>query len=653
MKKLSVRSQYYLGVAVILLICSVGASWYQYQNLRNQALTSIYKKTEIYLATAASIRSYVKETLRPKVSELVSEDEFILEAMSTSFVSRQIMNNIKKSFPEFEYKRTALNPRNPINKADKFEEKMLLWFGANKDKAQWSGMISKHGRTYYSRMMPIKVEPECLACHGSPEQAPRELQKLYGTERSFGYKVGAIAAADTIYIPVDALLLGIKEKTSWVFIFGILSLFSLFAVFVLLFNRTAVHQLKRLLDTLKSIYASDIRHDELTSSGAGDEIEQIRSAFKSVAADLKNVHEKLKSSESKFRSIFHLSPNAIFVSDEEGQITDLNNAGTRIFEIKNLPDFLNNNLFANLFQNPDIGEKIISGVLENGSVNNFESVLITQSGNEIDVSISATLIVDEAHQFKFIEGIIRDITEEKRINQHLAQTERLASIGQLAAGVAHEINNPLGVILCYGDLIDKNVESSAQINEDISIVLKHANECKTIVESLLNFGRASDTHFEKADIHHVITEVLAVLSNQLKKQNIHLKQRFNPDIEKVLLDEQKIKQVFMNLLLNSLQAMPDGGELTVSTDYNSDHESVSITISDTGCGISQEKLGKIFEPFFTTKEQGKGTGLGLSVSYGIIQQHKGQLTVESRENKGTSFSITLPQNSINLMEQMA
>jgi len=147
--------------------------------------------------------------------------------------------------------------------------------------------------------------------------------------------------------------------------------------------------------------------------------------------------------------------------------------------------------------------------------------------------------------------------------------------------------------------------------------------------------------------------VLAVLSNQLKKQNIHLKQRFNPDIEKVLLDEQKIKQVFMNLLLNSLQAMPDGGELTVSTDYNSDHESVSITISDTGCGISQEKLGKIFEPFFTTKEQGKGTGLGLSVSYGIIQQHKGQLTVESRENKGTSFSITLPQNSINLMEQMA
>jgi len=109
----------------------------------------------------------------------------------------------------------------------------------------------------------------------------------------------------------------------------------------------------------------------------------------------------------------------------------------------------------------------------------------------------------------------------------------------------------------------------------------------------------------------------------------------------------------MNLLLNSLQAMPDGGELTVSTDYNSDHESVSITISDTGCGISQEKLGKIFEPFFTTKEQGKGTGLGLSVSYGIIQQHKGQLTVESRENKGTSFSITLPQNSINLMEQMA
>lgn len=653
MKKLSVRSQYYLGVAIILLICSVGASWYQYQNLRNQALTSIYKKTEIYLATAASIRFYVKDTLRPRVSELVSDDDFLLEAMSTSYVSRQIMNNIKKSFPEFEYKRAALNPRNPINKADKFEEKMLLWFGKNKDKAQWSGMISKHGRTYYSRMMPIQVEKECLACHGSPEQAPRVLQNLYGTEHSFGYKVGSIAAADTIYIPMDALLLEIKEKTSWVFIYGILSLFSLFAVFVLLFNRTVVHQLKRLLDTLKSIYASDIRDDDLISPGTADEIEQIKSAFENVAIDLRKVHEELKSSESKFRSIFHLSPNAIFVCDETGKITDLNDAGARIFEIEKLSDFLTNSQFTSLFQNPDVGQKIISGVLENGSVTNLESVLVTQSGNEIDVSISATLIVDEAHHLKFIEGIIRDITEEKRINLHLAQTERLASIGQLAAGVAHEINNPLGVILCYGDLIDKNAESSAQINEDISIVLKHANECKTIVESLLNFGRVSDTHFEKADIHHAIAEVLAVLSNQLTKRKIEVNQSFNPNMQKVLFDQQKMKQVFMNLLLNSMQAMPNGGELNVSTDYDIDDESVIITIGDTGYGISQDKLDKIFEPFFTTKEQGKGTGLGLSVSYGIIQQHKGQITVESRENKGTSFSIKLPQNSINIQERMA
>ncbi len=642
MKKLSVKSQYYAGVAVILLFCCVGASWYQYQNLQHQVLTSVYKKTEIYLTTADSIRSYVKDVLRPEVRGLVSSDRFLIEAMSTSYVSRQIMNNIKKSFPEFEYKRAALNPRNPVNKADAFEGKMLQWFAENRQETQWSGMIRKGGHRYYARMMPIQAEEQCLVCHGSPERAPRELTELYGKEYSYGYQVGSIVAADTIYIPMDSLLLEIKDKTMWVFIFGVVSLFSLFALFVLLFNRTAIQQLKRLLDTLKGIYSSEIHQVEPISPGSRDEIEQIKNTFEKVAFDLKNVHDELKASETKYRTLYQLSPNAIFICDAFGKLTDLNNTGTKLFEIHNLSEFLADGQFINLFQTPEEGECILSEILSNGSITNLETVLTTDSGRQIDVSISATRILEEAHNFDAIEGIIRDITEEKRMNRHWAQTERLASIGQLAAGVAHEINNPLGVILCYGDLIDKNETSTPQINKDVSIVIKHANECKTIVESLLNFGRVTETNFQRADIHECSKEMLAVLGNQIRRQGITVVQEYDPKIDEVVFDQQKIKQVFMNLLLNGIQAMPDGGELSVSSALDTAENSVTISISDTGCGIPMDKIDRIFEPFFSTKEQGKGTGLGLSVSYGIVQQHGGTLKVESRVGKGTSFSVVLP-----------
>ncbi|MBU2510022.1 DUF3365 domain-containing protein [bacterium] len=149
-KNLSLKTQYYFGAAIILLVCCVGASWYQYQNLQNQAMTSVYQKTEIYLIAAASIRSYVKDVLRPKIREVLTSDQFVLEAMSTSYISRQIMNNLKESFPEFSYKRAAINPRNPVNGADQFEQTMLQRFYQNSREEQWGG-TDQEGRVFLLR----------------------------------------------------------------------------------------------------------------------------------------------------------------------------------------------------------------------------------------------------------------------------------------------------------------------------------------------------------------------------------------------------------------------------------------------------------------------------------------------------------------------
>ncbi|MBT4644397.1 MAG: DUF3365 domain-containing protein [Deltaproteobacteria bacterium] len=642
MNRLSIKTQYYLGAAIILMICCVGASWYQYMNLQHQAITSVYNKTEIFLSAASSIRSYVKDNLRPKIRESLTSDQFILEAMSTSYISRQIMNNLKKSYPEFIYKRAANNPRNFVNKADEFENKMLRWFSNHREKKQWEGMIKKEGGTFYVRMTPIWAEHECLVCHGNPVDAPKEMLDLYGTEHSYGFTAGDIVGADTIYIPMDSTNLLIKEKTAWVFLFGFISLFSLFALFALLFNRTVVQQLKRLLLTLKSIHSDDRQETEIKKINSSDEFTQIKDAIEIAASNLKSVHDELKSSETKYKALFQASPDAIFVCDSQGMLTDLNKAGVSLFRLGEPEEYTADVQFKDLFYSGTEAMKVFD-ILRNGSsIVNAEYKLVTKSGELITCLVSANRLLDEETDFIGIEGVFRDVTEERKLSKHLAQTEKMASVGQLAAGIAHEINNPLGVILCYGDLILKNRESSSQIQEDTQVIQKHANSCKTIVESLLNFARVSDTQMKKADIHECLNEILSVLQNQMKKQNITVLANLDSNIEDIVFDEDKIKQVFMNLLLNSIQAMPEGGDLNLVTQLNLKKKQIMIIMADSGYGIPDDKLDIIFEPFFTTKERGKGTGLGLSVSYGIIQQHNGNLSVSSQPGTGTTFYITLP-----------
>lgn len=644
MKRFSIKTQFYLGVGTILIICCLGASWYQYQNLQQQAMESVHQKTGIYLNAASSIRSYVKDVLRPRIQTSLNSEQFILEAMSTSYISRQIMHNLKESFPELTYRRAAIDPRNPVNSADDFEIGMISWFKENPQEEQWSGMVKKGGKNYYARMMPIIADKTCLNCHGNPADAPSELTGIYGTDRSYGYQVGDYVAADTIYIPMDKTNLVIKEKAIWVFLFGVASLFPLFAVFALLFNRTVIKKLKSLLLSLQQIYSEEKNEQELFGPPSNDELYQIKFAFENVTDNLKAVHDELKGSEAKYRTLFQASPDAIFVCDANGILTDINNAGAQLFEIDHLQAYLHQKSFPHLHANPEEGHKLFNTIQNKGFVTNTEAILATENGAQVTCSISARSLINERGEFDGIEGIIRDVSEEKALNKHLAQTERLASIGQLAAGVAHEINNPLGVILCYGDLIQKIEPTNPQIKEDSEIIKKHALSCKTIVESLLNFARVSETKMKQADIHACLEEILQVLRNQMKKQNIIVNQELDQNIEHVLFDEDKIKQVFMNLLINSMQAMPEGGELQLMTFMDQEREEIKIDVSDTGYGIPEDKLDKIFEPFYTTKERGQGTGLGLSVSYGIIQQHHGNISVSSQPGQGTTFSIQLPVN---------
>jgi signal transduction histidine kinase len=230
--------------------------------------------------------------------------------------------------------------------------------------------------------------------------------------------------------------------------------------------------------------------------------------------------------------------------------------------------------------------------------------------------------------------------EHKKTFEVLSQTEKMVSIGRLASGVAHEINNPLsGITLCFKSLMEPNIESSKR-EQLIEAINDGLQKIKNIIEQLLDFSRMTVTEKKPVDVNDLLNRLLILLNYSASRKNIKIVDDLSTDIPKILMDENKMTQVFLNIMLNALQAMDGGGVLTIKTGMGDGFCTVSI--DDTGGGISPEIIPNIFDPFFTTKGVGEGTGLGLSVSKGIVDQHGGVIEVSSEVGVGTTFRIKLP-----------
>jgi signal transduction histidine kinase len=236
----------------------------------------------------------------------------------------------------------------------------------------------------------------------------------------------------------------------------------------------------------------------------------------------------------------------------------------------------------------------------------------------------------------------RDITERQRIEDQLFQTEKLASLGTLSAGVAHEINNPLGVILGFTEILLDRIPPDSKEYEILKTIERQGLNAKRIVEKLMTYARRRTEYAEFTDVNNDISNVLLLVQNNLLTNKIALDLRLAKDLPRVRGDSGELQQVFFNLVNNAMAAMPHGGKLKVMTRVNPYSHMVEAIFADNGSGIPKEIADRIFDPFFTTKEVGRGTGLGLSIVYSIIQKHNGQIEVKSELGKGSLFIISLP-----------
>lgn len=261
-------------------------------------------------------------------------------------------------------------------------------------------------------------------------------------------------------------------------------------------------------------------------------------------------------------------------------------------------------------------------------------------GRDLILNLSLAPLQSKNEEFEGTLVAIEDVTERIRLEEQLQQSDKLSSIGLLAAGVAHEVNTPLTGISSYSQMLMQQIPEADPRHMLLQKIYRQTSRASSIVNNLLNFSRVSDARFVAIDLNRVIDDTIQLLEAQLRNTEIEVIRNYADNLPPAPGNAPKLQQVFMNLILNARDAMPHGGQLEISTSY--DEETITICFRDTGVGISADHLTRIYDPFFTTKQIGKGTGLGLAVSYGIIQDHGGQIVVESKAGEGTLFQITLP-----------
>ena len=421
-------------------------------------------------------------------------------------------------------------------------------------------------------------------------------------------------------------------------------------------------------------FVKDTNNDKLQEKMWIEIINRMEGLYAKLANRQEEIEQKnrelLKTKEFVENVIEHMA-DILIVIDSEGKINMVNQTALEILrykyeEIIGKPMDL---IFEKTKGKSLIMEgSIIQKLIRDGVIKNFEIFFRNKKGERIPMVLSGSVIRNLYGEIDAIICVAKDLRDTKKLLEakaraeaekakadelkkaceerqklevQLIQSEKMASLGQLAAGVAHEINNPLTGVLTSGHLLLKKFEQIDDPNrEDIEIVVRETTRCREIVRQLLDFARQSTPTMVCTNLTPLINETLSIMENQFHIKNIKIIKELKEDIPDIMLDVNQIEQVFINILLNAIEAMSEGGTITISSDY--DQHFVNVTFQDNGRGISEKNLGKIFDPFFTTKFNQKGTGLGLSVSYGIIRRHNGTIEVKSKVNEGTAFIVKLP-----------
>lgn len=353
-------------------------------------------------------------------------------------------------------------------------------------------------------------------------------------------------------------------------------------------------------------------------------------------------------SEEDYRRLFTHVGCGVFISSKEGRVLDVNPALLKMLGYSSKSEFLEIDLATDLYLHPEHRTAYRKEIEKSGFVVDYEVQWKRKDGTVIEVMLTSHTRSDSDGNILGYEGIVVDLGErlrmERKLNQtrrQLLQSEKLAAMGRLTSQIAHELNNPLFGIMNTLELMKTEIGPENRRRKLLDLSLQEASRLADMLKKMLSFARPDQFERVPMNINSVIEEIALLHEKRLKENNISMEVMLDENLLRIHASKDQMRQVFLNMFANAMEAMPDGGTLRMET--LSVGKFIEIILSDTGIGIAEENLGKIFDSFFTTKKHTvKGVGLGLSVCYGIIEDHGGRIRAESRPGKGTRFLITLP-----------
>ena len=380
------------------------------------------------------------------------------------------------------------------------------------------------------------------------------------------------------------------------------------------------------------------------------EVVYIRASIRDVT-QVKVLEKELKGTKDLMEKMIQSSASSIVAASIKGDILLMNKAAEDLWEYS-LEEF-KKKYTAEHFYPPGVAREIMKKLRSEdyggkGKLTNTKIDIVTRNGEIIPGEIAAAIIYEGDEEVATM-GIYTDLREkvavEKKLKDaqtRLSQSEKMASIGQLAAGVAHELNNPLTGILFSANMILEAGDTGDTVRQDMEWIIEDVNRCKRIVKDLLVYSRRTNPSKDFIQLNSLVDKSLSLIRDQKLFGNVKIKKNMSDDMMLINVDKNQINQVIINLVMNAGDAMKGSGTLTLRTYRDKTNQKAYLEVSDTGCGIPEKSLLNIFDPFFTTKELGKGTGLGLSTAYGLIEENGGNISVKETSTMGTTFLIELP-----------
>ena len=682
----SIQAKFLVSIGIVTSLFSIFILYRAYSLTNERIKDGVQQEASIALTFDLAIRQYVAANIRPLMYQLVKNDEFIPETMSTSYVARRIFDEVRKELPDYIIKFSSDNPRNPKNQAGKAELKIIEMFNNNPRLKRWKGIITINGKPYMSKFSARRMQPSCLRCHGDPADAPASLLMRYGSKAGFHRPVGKVIGLDTVAVPMDKINKKLwAESMKNIFISG-MGILLLFTGIVLSFKFLITDRLRNITRHFEQV-AEQTHYDEMEpiEIKGKDEINALASSFNSLSEKLKRSYasidrevkdrtielekanekllqeirerreteQALRESEEKYRKVLSSNPDPVVVYDNEGKVIYFNAAFTRVFGWQ-LEECLNQKMDVfvpdeNWHETRMMIEKVKAGEDFYG----IETQRFPKDKKRVDVSISGAVYRDSEGRPLGSIISLRDITDKKRLKAEALRAGHLASIGELASGVAHEINNPISGIIGYAEVLQDRAiahESSGDIPEKI---IKEGERIADIVKNLLSFARDRKEDHTPACIKDILTDTLGLTERRIIKEGIKLSVDVPDDLPHIKARSKEIQQVFLNVINNAHYALnhraPEVGddkflEIQSKTIVIHGRNYIRTIFHDNGGGIQKNLLHRISEPFFSTKPQGEGTGLGLSISHGIVENHGGRLWFESVEGMYTKAVIDLPVN---------